>query len=46
MEGKISINKIYKIEQENLGQGSFATVKRGTHMKTGEKFAIKIISKT
>lgn len=38
------ITDYYKIEGD-LGQGSFATVKRGTNKKTGERVAIKIISK-
>jgi serine/threonine protein kinase len=39
-----SITDFFKLEG-GLGQGSFATVKRATNKKTGEKFAIKIISK-
>jgi calcium/calmodulin-dependent protein kinase I len=40
-----SITDYYKIEGD-LGQGSFATVKRATNKKTGERVAIKIISKS
>ncbi len=40
-----SIQDYYKLEGE-LGQGSFATVKKATNKRTGEKVAIKIISKT
>lgn len=39
-----SITDYYKLECD-LGQGSFATVKRATNKRTGEKVAIKIISK-
>ena len=39
------ITDYYKIEGE-LGQGSFATVKKGANKKTGEKVAIKIVSKS
>lgn len=38
------IQHYYKIEKE-LGRGSFASVRRATDKKTGEKVAIKIISK-
>jgi len=34
----------YKIGQE-IGKGSFATVKQAVHKQTGEKFAIKIYEK-
>ncbi len=34
----------YKIGQE-IGKGSFATVKAGHHKQTGEKFAIKVYDK-
>jgi len=39
-----SITDFYKLEGD-LGQGSFATVKRATNKRTGEKVAIKIITK-
>lgn len=39
-----SITDFYKLEGD-LGQGSFATVKRATNKRTGERVAIKIISK-
>ena len=39
-----SITEYYKLEGD-LGIGSFATVKRAANKKTGEKVAIKIISK-
>ena len=39
-----SITDYYKFEGD-LGQGSFATVKRATNKRTGEKVAIKIITK-
>jgi serine/threonine protein kinase len=35
---------IYKVEDE-IGRGSFAVVREGTHKKTGQKVAIKIIEK-
>jgi len=38
------ITEYYKLEGD-LGQGSFATVKRATNKTSGEKVAIKIISK-
>jgi calcium/calmodulin-dependent protein kinase I len=38
------ITDFYKLEGD-LGSGSFATVKRATNKRTGEKVAIKIISK-
>ena len=39
-----NITDYYKIEGD-LGQGSFATVKKAINKKTGEKVAIKIIVK-
>jgi calcium/calmodulin-dependent protein kinase I len=30
---------------KTLGSGSYATVKEGVHITTGERFAIKVISK-
>lgn len=44
VESGKTISDYYKLE-ESLGQGSFATVKRATNKRTGEKVAIKIISK-
>jgi serine/threonine protein kinase len=44
VESGKAISEFYKLE-ENLGQGSFATVRRATNKRTGEKVAIKIISK-
>eukprot|EP00296_Roombia_truncata_P000103 JP435763.1.p1 GENE.JP435763.1~~JP435763.1.p1 ORF type:complete len:340 (+),score=101.43 JP435763.1:1-1020(+) len=38
------IKKVYDIK-EVLGSGTFATVKKGIHKKTGENVAIKIIDK-
>lgn len=35
----------YRIGQD-IGKGSFATVKQGIHKQTGEKFAIKIYDKS
>ena len=43
--GGRSITDFYRLEGD-LGQGSFATVKRATNRRTGEKVAIKIISKS
>lgn len=38
------ITNYYKIEEE-LGQGSFAIVRKGVNKATGEKVAIKIFEK-
>ena len=38
------IKKDYKIESV-IGKGTFATVRRGKNRETGEKVAIKILSK-
>jgi serine/threonine protein kinase len=38
------ISDYYKIEEE-LGQGSFAVVRKAVHKTTGEKVAIKIFEK-
>ena len=38
------IKETYKIEA-TLGKGSFATVKRAKHRATGERFAVKVLSK-
>ena len=35
---------MYKIEA-TIGRGSFATVKRAKHRETGERFAVKVLSK-
>jgi serine/threonine protein kinase len=43
-EERTGIRVDYKIEGV-LGKGSFATVRKGKHRATGEKVAIKIISK-
>ena len=37
--------KQYRLEQE-IGKGSFASVKKAIHKITGEKFAIKIYDKS
>ena len=39
-----NIKDTYKIEQ-TLGKGSFATVKRCKFRATGERFAVKVLSK-
>lgn len=44
MDPLVPITDIFKFEAE-LGQGSFASVKRAYNRKTGEKVAIKVISK-
>ena len=44
VEIKRNITDYYKIEGE-LGSGSFAVVKKATNKKTGEKVAVKIISR-
>lgn len=36
---------VYKLGKE-LGSGAFSVVKEGTHKKTGQSFAIKIVTKT
>jgi len=43
-EERTGIRIEYKIEGI-LGKGSFATVRKGKHRETGERVAIKIISK-
>jgi len=44
MEGYRNIKEFYKIEQ-TLGKGNFATVKRCKNRATGERFAVKVMSK-
>ena len=39
-----NIKEEYKI-QEQIGQGSYAHVRRAKHRKTGEHVAIKVVSK-
>lgn len=39
-----NIKETYKIEA-TLGKGSFATVKRAKNRATGERFAVKVLSK-
>jgi serine/threonine protein kinase len=39
-----NIKEIYKIEA-TLGKGSFATVKKAKNRETGERFAVKVLSK-
>lgn len=39
-----NIKEIYKIEG-TIGRGSFATVKRAKFRATGERFAVKVLSK-
>jgi serine/threonine protein kinase len=43
-EERTGIRLEYKIEGI-LGKGSFATVRKGKHRESGERVAIKIISK-
>lgn len=38
------IKKYYKIEG-TIGRGSFATVKKAKNRETGERFAVKVLSK-
>lgn len=45
MDPSKNLHDNYKLEGE-LGSGSFATVKGAINKKTGERVAIKIISKT
>lgn len=44
-EERTGIRIEYKIEGV-LGKGSFATVRKGKHRESGERVAIKIISKS
>jgi serine/threonine protein kinase len=39
-----NIKETYKIEA-TLGKGSFATVKKAKNRATGERFAVKVLSK-
>lgn len=39
-----NIKETYKIES-TLGKGSFATVKKAKHRASGERFAVKVLSK-
>jgi len=39
-----NIKEIYKIEA-TLGKGNFATVKKAKNRTTGERFAVKVLSK-
>jgi len=39
-----NIKETYKIES-TLGKGTFATVKRCKNRETGEKYAVKVMSK-
>lgn len=39
-----NIKETYKIEA-TLGKGSFATVKKAKNRATGERFAVKVVSK-
>jgi len=39
------ISDYYRLESIKLGEGSFGTVRRGIHLKTGEKVAVKTIMK-
>lgn len=39
-----NIKETYKIEG-TIGKGSFATVKRAKFRETGERFAVKVLSK-
>jgi len=43
-EAENQLKKDYKIESV-IGQGAFATVRKGKHRKTGDRVAIKILSK-
>lgn len=44
MGNTIKFKRIYELKEE-LGKGSFATVKRAIHKKTGDVYAVKIIRK-
>ena len=39
-----NIKETYKIER-TIGRGSFATVKQAKNRQTGERFAVKVLSK-
>lgn len=39
-----NIKEIYKIES-TIGKGSFATVKKAKHRETGQRYAVKVLSK-
>ena len=39
-----AIKDVYKIEA-TIGKGSFATVKKAKNRETGERFAVKVLSK-
>ena len=43
--GQKNIKNKYKISKQNIGEGSFSSVKYGTNIKTKESVAVKIISK-
>ena len=43
MTEKKSIIEDYNVNPSQIGQGAFATVYRATHIKTGVKYAIKIV---
>ena len=44
MEGYRNIKETYKIEG-TIGKGSFATVKKAKHRESGDRFAVKVLSK-
>lgn len=44
MESSKNIKDVYKIEA-TIGKGSFATVKKAKNRATGERFAVKVLSK-
>ena len=43
-QGYRNIKETYKIEG-TIGKGSFATVKKAKHRASGERFAVKVLSK-
>mgnify|MGYP002640774521 FL=1 len=44
MENYRNIKETYKIEG-TIGKGSFATVKKAKNRATGQRFAVKVLSK-
>jgi serine/threonine protein kinase len=44
MENYRNIKETYKIEG-TIGKGSFATVKKAKNRATGERYAVKVLSK-
>jgi len=43
VENTRSLKDDYKVNSAVIGEGSFASVKKGRHKVTGDKVAIKII---